>query len=101
MKEINSLSRKYGFKVIEDASHALGSKSDKSKIGSCKYSDFTIFSFQAIKHITSGDGGAICIRNKNLAKKAYVLRTQRCMHLGVHWYNQMHGFNCHCEQPDA
>ena len=59
MKEIYSLSKKYNFKVIEDASHALGSKIYGSKIGNCQFSDLTVFSFHPVKNITTGEGGAV------------------------------------------
>ena len=63
MSEINKLAKKYKIKVIEDAAQALGGKYNKKNIGTI--SDFTIFSFQAIKHITSGDGGALSFKNKS------------------------------------
>ena len=66
MKEIFLLSKKYKFKVIEDASHAMGSKIDNIKIGSCKWSDLCIFSFHAVKSITTSEGGAIFMNNKLL-----------------------------------
>lgn len=60
MDEINNIAKEYNLKVIEDAAHALGAYKGKS-IGSI--SDFTCFSFQAIKHLTTADGGAICCRS--------------------------------------
>ena len=73
-KEIFNLSKKYGFKIIEDASHALGSYQNKIPIGSCKYSDFTVFSFHPVKNITTGEGGAILTNNKKLNEKLHMLR---------------------------
>jgi dTDP-4-amino-4,6-dideoxygalactose transaminase len=64
--------RKNKILLIEDAAQSLGSKYNKKEIA--QYADFTIFSFQAIKHITSGDGGALCFKNKKLLKKALRLR---------------------------
>jgi len=58
MDEINQIGREYGLFVIEDAAHALGATYKNRPIGSL--SDFTVFSFQAIKHMTTGDGGAVC-----------------------------------------
>ena len=58
MKEIYKLSKKYKFKIVEDASHAVGAKYYGSKIGSCKYSDITIFSFHPVKIMTTAEGGA-------------------------------------------
>jgi dTDP-4-amino-4,6-dideoxygalactose transaminase len=57
MKTIHSLSLKYGFKIIEDASHATGGSYDGQPVGSCKYSDVAVFSFHPVKIITSGEGG--------------------------------------------
>ena len=68
LKEIKKLSKKYNFKIIEDASHALGAKYKNSKIGDCKYSDMCIFSFHAIKMITTGEGGAITTRSSKIFK---------------------------------
>ena len=64
MKKIFSLSKKYKFKVIEDASHAMGSHIDHTKVGSCRWSDLCIFSFHAVKSITTSEGGAIFTNNK-------------------------------------
>jgi len=72
MNEIKRIAKKYNVKVIEDAAQALGGKYDKKNIGTI--SDFTIFSFQAIKHITTGDGGMLCIKDKKLIEKAKRIR---------------------------
>ena len=69
MKKIYQLSKKYKFKILEDASHAIGAKYEKSKIGSCKYSDITVFSFHAVKIITTGEGGMALTKDKKLAFK--------------------------------
>jgi len=58
---IHSVAKKYGVRVVEDAAHALGAIYKGRKIGS--HSDFVCFSFQAVKHITTGDGGALCSRS--------------------------------------
>jgi len=63
LESINKLAKEHNLKVIEDAAHALGSKYKGKYIGN--HSDFAAFSFQAIKHITTGDGGAITCKNKN------------------------------------
>mgnify|MGYP001342311835 CR=1 FL=1 len=73
MKEISKLSKKYNFKVIEDASHAIGGKYKNSFIGSCKYSDITIFSFHPVKIITTGEGGMALTGNKQIHKKIQML----------------------------
>ena len=75
MEDIFNLSRKYGFKIIEDASHAIGGKYKGEMIGNCKYSDITIFSFHPVKIITSGEGGMAITNNKVLAKKMKLLRS--------------------------
>jgi dTDP-4-amino-4,6-dideoxygalactose transaminase len=72
LKELQELASKFKIPLIEDAAHALGAEYNNKKIGSV--SDFTIFSFQAIKHITTGDGGALCIKNYKLLEKAKRLR---------------------------
>tara|TARA_Y200000002_G_C22622753_1_gene638928 strand:+ start:78 stop:1220 length:1143 start_codon:yes stop_codon:yes gene_type:complete len=72
MDEIKKIAKKNKIKVIEDAAQALGGKYNKQNIGTI--SDFTTFSFQAIKHITTGDGGMLCIKDKKLIEKAKRIR---------------------------
>jgi len=72
IEKLNYIAKKYKIKLIQDAAQSLGAKFKNRDISD--YADFTIFSFQAIKHITSGDGGALCIKKKNLAKKARIIR---------------------------
>ena len=69
MSEIYSLSKKYKFKIIEDASHALGGKYKKFPVGSCRFSDITVFSFHPVKTITTGEGGAALTNNLELFLK--------------------------------
>jgi len=75
MSEIYDLSLKYGFKIIEDASHAIGGKYLDLPIGSCKYSDITIFSFHPVKIITTGEGGMALTNDENLYNKMNRLRS--------------------------
>tara|TARA_B100000212_G_C27372297_1_gene533127 strand:+ start:1048 stop:2241 length:1194 start_codon:yes stop_codon:yes gene_type:complete len=75
MDEIKNLSIKYGFKIIEDASHAIGGKYKNTFVGSCKYSDLTVFSFHPVKIITSGEGGMILTNNEDYAEKLKCLRS--------------------------
>jgi UDP-4-amino-4,6-dideoxy-N-acetyl-beta-L-altrosamine transaminase len=75
MKDIWALSKEYGFKVIEDACHALGGKYLASKVGSCEYSDVAVFSFHPVKMITTGEGGAIMTNDKALNDKIALLRS--------------------------
>jgi len=75
MKKIHFLSKKYGFKVIEDASHAIGGRYLDQPIGGCKYSDITIFSFHPVKIITTAEGGMATTNSKELAEKMQLYRS--------------------------
>jgi len=74
LEEIYEIAGKHNLVVIEDASHALGAEYKGSKIGSCKYSDMTVFSFHPVKLITTGEGGAILTNRKDLYEKLVLLR---------------------------
>ena len=73
-KKIKCLSKKYKFKIIEDASHAFGTKYYNSKIGANKYSDITVFG-SPVKIITTAEGGVITTNSKKLAERLSDLRT--------------------------
>ena len=75
MKEIYNLSQEFGFKIIEDASHAIGGKYQNELVGNCKFSDICIFSFHPVKIITTGEGGLITTNNKKLSNKLRLLRS--------------------------
>ncbi len=75
MKGIWELSKEYGFKIIEDACHALGGEYLDKKVGSCEYSDMAVFSFHPVKMITTGEGGAIMTNDKVLDDKVTLLRS--------------------------
>ncbi|QEW05920.1 UDP-4-amino-4,6-dideoxy-N-acetyl-beta-L-altrosamine transaminase [Nitrincola iocasae] len=75
MKAIYALSQKYGFKIIEDASHAIGGKYLNEPIGNCRYSNITVFSFHPVKIITSAEGGMAVTNDVNLAEKLTLLRS--------------------------
>jgi len=75
MEKIFLLSKKYNFRIIEDASHAIGGEYKKTKVGNCKFSDMTVFSFHPVKIITTGEGGAITTNSINLAEKLKILRS--------------------------
>ena len=75
MPIIHALSKIYGFKIIEDASHAIGASYNQIKIGSCTHSDITVFSFHPIKIITTAEGGMALTNDKNIAEKISRLRT--------------------------
>jgi len=74
-EKIWELSIKYGFKIIEDASHSLGASRDGELVGSCKWSDITVFSFHPVKMITSCEGGMSVTNNKKLYESMLMLRT--------------------------
>ncbi len=75
MAAINELAKEYGFKVIEDASHAIGAKYKGNPVGSCDYSDITVFSFHPVKIITSAEGGMAVTNCETLDKKMKRLRS--------------------------
>tara|TARA_Y100000590_G_C15493242_1_gene928635 strand:- start:202 stop:999 length:798 start_codon:yes stop_codon:yes gene_type:complete len=75
LNEIYNLKKKYNFKLIEDACHALGGSYKNTKIGSCKYSDISTFSFHPVKSITTGEGGMITTNSKEIYKKLLKLRS--------------------------
>jgi len=75
MEKIHSLGKKYGFSIIEDASHAIGGKYKNSPIGNCEYSDITIFSFHPVKIVTTAEGGVATTNSRKLAEKMDLLRS--------------------------
>ena len=103
MKRIYELGQTYGFSIIEDACHALGSHYHGHKTGCCHYSDITVFSFHPVKLVTTGEGGAVLTNTEALRDKIALLRSHgitknpdqmtETSHGG--WYYQMKelGFN--------
>ncbi len=75
MKRIHELSQEYGFKIIEDASHAIGGKYLGHPIGGCQYSDITVFSFHPVKIITTAEGGLATTNQHALAEKMQLSRS--------------------------
>lgn len=75
MERISSLSQRYNFKIIEDASHALGARYKNETTGHCGYSDVTVFSFHPVKMITTGEGGMALTNDKCLAERMSRLRS--------------------------
>lgn len=75
MAAIHALSQKYGFKIIEDASHAIGGKYKGQPIGNGRYSDITVFSFHPVKIITTAEGGMALTNNDELATRLGLLRS--------------------------
>jgi UDP-4-amino-4,6-dideoxy-N-acetyl-beta-L-altrosamine transaminase len=103
MRSIHVLGNKYGFKIIEDASHAIGGKYLGEPVGNCKYSDITIFSFHPVKIITTGEGGMALTNDYNVASKMTKYRSHgitrvpeemTCTPHGGWYYQQIDlGFN--------
>jgi UDP-4-amino-4,6-dideoxy-N-acetyl-beta-L-altrosamine transaminase len=75
MPAIHNLSKRYGFKIIEDASHAIGASYNQIKVGSCTHSDITVFSFHPVKIITTAEGGMALTNDKDIADRILRLRT--------------------------
>ena len=75
LEKIHKLSKEYNFRIVEDASHAIGSFYKKRPIGSCMFSDITVFSFHAIKVLTTGEGGAAVTNNKKYFDRMKILRS--------------------------
>ncbi len=75
MKKIHLLSQEYDFKIIEDASHAIGGKYLDQPIGGCQYSDITVFSFHPVKIITTAEGGLATTNNKELLGRMQLFRS--------------------------
>jgi UDP-4-amino-4,6-dideoxy-N-acetyl-beta-L-altrosamine transaminase len=76
MPALHNLARTMGCRVIEDASHAIGSSySSGEPVGSCRYSDLTVFSFHPVKTITTGEGGAVTTNDRELYERLLLSRT--------------------------
>ena len=75
MLAIHALSQQYGFKIIEDASHAIGASYNNINVGSCTHSDIAVFSFHPVKIITTGEGGMAMTNDTELADRLCRLRT--------------------------
>lgn len=75
MESIHALGQQYGFKIIEDASHAIGGRYKNKPVGDCRYSDITVFSFHPVKILTTGEGGMALTNDPALAMKMVRLRS--------------------------
>ena len=103
MQAIHALSKQYGFRVIEDASHAAGASYLGELVGACKYSDVAVFSFHPVKIITTGEGGMAVCNDQALDERMHLLRshgiTRDCGQMthapdGAWYYQQIAlGFN--------
>ncbi|MBS4028929.1 MAG: UDP-4-amino-4,6-dideoxy-N-acetyl-beta-L-altrosamine transaminase [Ignavibacteriales bacterium] len=101
-EQLRFLAHQYDFQLIDDAAHAIGAEHHEQNIGSSSYADITMFSFHPVKHITTGEGGALLTNKKELYDKIKLLRshgmTKEKKHLERNdgpWYYEMHevGFN--------
>lgn len=100
---IKKLADRYGFKIIEDASHAVGATYENQPVGCCRYSDAVVFSFHPVKIITSGEGGMVTTNDPDLAQMLQMLRshgitrdsTRLLSHAPGNWYyeQQLLGLN--------
>lgn len=75
MQAIYALGQRYGFKIIEDASHSIGARYRDEPVGNCRYSDITVFSFHPVKIFTTAEGGATLTNHADLAEKMALLRS--------------------------
>lgn len=102
MEAVSGIARKHGLRVVEDAAHAIGSEYRGEKVGSCRYSDCTVFSFHPVKTITTGEGGAVTTNDPGLYERLLMLRShgvtrdpERLERNDGPWYYEMQdlGFN--------
>jgi UDP-4-amino-4,6-dideoxy-N-acetyl-beta-L-altrosamine transaminase len=91
MERIAGLARRYGFRVVEDASHALGGRYGGEPIGACRYSDAAVFSFHPVKNITTGEGGAVVTNDSELAQRVAGLRTHGITRDSARMRHESHG----------
>ncbi|MDA9811363.1 UDP-4-amino-4,6-dideoxy-N-acetyl-beta-L-altrosamine transaminase [Flavobacteriaceae bacterium] len=91
MKKIKELSIEYGFKIIEDASHAIGGKYLGEAVGNCRYSDISVFSFHPVKIITTCEGGVCMTNDFNIYEKIYRLRSHGIVRNQNEMQNNSHG----------
>ncbi|MEI5638184.1 MULTISPECIES: UDP-4-amino-4,6-dideoxy-N-acetyl-beta-L-altrosamine transaminase [unclassified Pseudoalteromonas] len=91
MAAINELAKEYSFKVIEDASHAIGARYQDKPVGSCVYSDITVFSFHPVKIITSAEGGMAVTNYEALDKKMKRLRSHGITNIPEEMTEPSHG----------
>lgn len=91
MAAIHAMSQKYGFKIIEDASHAIGGQYRGEPIGNGRYSDITVFSFHPVKIITTGEGGMALTNDDQLATRLGLLRSHGITRDPALMTSPMHG----------
>lgn len=91
MKRIKELSVEYGFKIIEDASHAIGGQYLGEPVGNCRFSDITVFSFHPVKIITTCEGGVCTTNDSKIFSKIYRLRSHGIVRNPSEMKNKSHG----------
>ncbi len=89
-KAIWELAQEYGFRVLEDASHAIGAARNGEPVGSCRWSDVTVFSFHPVKIITTGEGGMVLTNDGELARRMTMLRSHGITRDAARFLNQDH-----------
>ncbi|MCT7523892.1 UDP-4-amino-4,6-dideoxy-N-acetyl-beta-L-altrosamine transaminase [Aliarcobacter cryaerophilus] len=96
-EKLKYLKESYNIKILEDCAHSLGASFGNMKAGSCENSDCSILSFHPVKHITTGEGGAVTTNSKEIYEKLLELRAHGIKRFpdAAHWYYEMHslGFN--------
>lgn len=96
-KKLKYLKESYNIKILEDCAHSLGASFGNIKAGSCENSDCSILSFHPVKHITTGEGGAVTTNSKEIYEKLLELRAHGIKRFpdAAPWYYEMHslGFN--------
>jgi len=108
MEFLERLRRRYGFKVVEDAAHATGATIKGQRVGSCQWSDLCVFSFHAVKIITTGEGGMVTTNSKRFYEKLCRLRThgisRETKHQALHrkkpWYYEKLELGNHYRMTD-
>ena len=100
MEKISSLCRKFNVSLIEDAAHALGAQyEDGGMVGSCKYSDMTIFSFHPVKSITAGEGGVITTNSEEIYRRLLRLRSHGITKLDDTFINRKYAYSGEMPNP--
>ena len=108
MREIASLCREYGVRIVEDAAHALGGKYEDMPVGACAYSDIATFSLHPVKIITSAEGGLALTNDEELAERMRMLRTHGIARDPAllsrdegPWYYEQLALGCNYRMPDV
>ena len=106
LEKIEEIAKRNNLFVIEDACHALGARFKNKNIGNCKYSDMTVFSFHPVKHITTGEGGAVLTNSEQHYQKLLMFRTHGITKGDFRnepegdWYYEMHFLGCNYRMTD-